>query len=86
MSNKLNGSFSGLWTCEICGHTGAECTCEHFARWGGGVGPDKTLSGPEIMAEFWRGQMIWYRVGNWRDYRVWESIVNGKDYRDADIE
>jgi hypothetical protein len=82
MSDKLDGSFSGLWTCELCGHTGAECTCEHFARGTWARGPDKTLSEAEMASEYWRGQMIWFRSGNWRDYRIWESIVNGTDYRE----
>jgi hypothetical protein len=55
--NKLDGAFSGLWTCELCGKTGETCTCEHFARWGGGIGPDKTLSDTELAAEFWRQHM-----------------------------
>lgn len=57
MAEKLDGSFSGLWTCELCGHTGTDCTCEHFARnWT--RGKDKTLSDAEIMAVFWYQDLI----------------------------
>ena len=87
--DKLDGSFSGLWTCELCGKTGTECTCEHFARNGTARSRGyKTLTDAEIMAEYWRGELIKYRAGITRDSLVWESIVSGTDYRDghADIE
>jgi len=53
MTKELNGPFSGLWTCELCGKTGTDCTCEHFSRWGGAWGRDKTLTNSELMAEYW---------------------------------
>lgn len=62
MAKQLDGSFSGLWTCELCGKTGAECTCEHFARWGVGRGPDKTLTDAELMAEVWHQYIRGYRA------------------------
>lgn len=55
--DKLDGSFSGLWTCELCSKTGTDCTCEHFDR-GYAHGKDKTLSDAEIMAEFWHQDLI----------------------------
>ncbi len=75
--DKLDGSFSGLWSCELCGHTGAECRCEHFARWGGGVGPNKELTGPEIAAEMWRSAYHFYRTGSeeaFQQFRALQSI------------
>lgn len=57
MADKLDGSFSGLWTCDLCGKTGTECTCEHFAR-NDTRGRDKTLSDAEIMAIFWYQDLI----------------------------
>ena len=54
MSDRLDGSFSGLWTCELCGRTGVECTCEHFSRGGGAWGPDKEFSDAELAAEAYR--------------------------------
>lgn len=57
MADKLDGSFSGLWTCELCSKTGDECTCEHFDR-GYAHGPDKTLTDAEIMAIFWYQDLI----------------------------
>lgn len=32
MKNPLDGSFSGLWACEICGYGGFLCRCEHIIR------------------------------------------------------
>jgi hypothetical protein len=52
MSNKLDGSFSGLWTCELCGKTGVECTCEHFAR-NATQGRNKQFLDSELAAELW---------------------------------
>lgn len=64
MSNKLDGSFSGLWSCEVCGHTGDECHCEHFQRGGNVWGSHGTvLSGPELAAEYWRMVIGYYRTG-----------------------
>lgn len=64
MSNKLDGSFSGLWTCEVCGHTGDECRCEHFQRGGNVWGSHGTvLSGSELAAEYWRMVIGYYRTG-----------------------
>ena len=83
MTDKLTGSFSGLWSCEICGETGTGCTCEHFAR-NSTRGRDKTLSDAELAAEYYRGQIIKYRVGIVRDSLVWASIVDGTDYREAE--
>ena len=52
--DRLDGSFSGLWSCELCGGVGAECTCEHFSRGGGAWGPNKELSDAELAAEAFR--------------------------------
>jgi hypothetical protein len=52
MADKLDGSFSGLWTCELCGKTGTDCTCEHFDR-GFARGKDKTFTDAELAAETW---------------------------------
>jgi hypothetical protein len=57
MSNKLDGSFSGLWTCELCSKTGTDCTCEHFDR-GFAWGKDKTLTDAEMMAEVWYARCV----------------------------
>lgn len=59
--SQLDGSFSGLWTCELCGKTGTDCTCEHFDR-GYARGPDKTLSDAELMAEVWYQEVRGYRA------------------------
>ena len=56
--NKLDGSFSGLWTCELCSKTGDECTCEHFNRDSAAHGPDKTLTDAELMAEVWYARCV----------------------------
>lgn len=63
MADHLNGSFSGLWICDLCGQTGSACHCEHFNRGTGVHGPDKTLTGAEIAAEHWRSVLAWYRTG-----------------------
>jgi hypothetical protein len=63
VSAKLDGSYSGLWVCDLCGHTGDECHCEHFNRGTGAHGPDKTLTEPELAAEYWRLTIAWYRTG-----------------------
>lgn len=58
MINKLDGSFSGLWTCELCGKTGTDCTCEHYQRGGNVWGWHGTpLSDSEAASECWRQQM-----------------------------
>lgn len=59
MSDKLNGSFSGLWTCELCSKMGTECTCEHFDR-GWAWGKDKTLTEAEMAAEVWYARVIYH--------------------------
>ena len=59
---KLDGSFSGLWTCELCGKTGTACTCEHFSRWGSAWGPRKRLTDAEAMAEFWHQDLVVIRA------------------------
>jgi hypothetical protein len=61
--SQLDGSFSGLWSCEICGRTGSACTCEHFNRFTGAWGPDKTLTEAEMASEYWRMVISEYRTG-----------------------
>lgn len=60
--SQLNGSYSGLWSCDLCGHTGAACRCEHFNRGTGAWGPDKRLSDAEMAAEQWRMILSYYRT------------------------
>jgi hypothetical protein len=64
MAAKLDGSFSGLWTCELCGHTGDECHCEHYNRGGNVWGHHGTvISESELAAEYWRLIIAYYRTG-----------------------
>lgn len=60
--NQLDGSFSGLWSCELCGYSGFLCRCEHFNRGTGAWGRDKTLTGAEIAAEYWKSAYQYYRT------------------------
>lgn len=59
MMDKLDGSFSGLWTCELCSKTGTDCTCEHFDR-GFAWGKDKTFSDAEFAAEVWHADSLFH--------------------------
>lgn len=64
MSDKLDGSFSGLWSCELCGKTGDACTCEHYQRGGNVWGHHGTvISESELAAEYWRMVIGYYRTG-----------------------
>lgn len=95
MSDKLNGSFSGLWTCELCGKTGTACTCEHFNRGTGAWGRLKTLTEPETAAEYWKALYNYAEANGKKEterskdrMEIWKSFVHGKDPEadDADIE
>jgi len=79
MSKELNGSFSGLWTCELCGKTGTDCTCEHYDR-GYAWGHDKTLSDAELSAEAYR-QLVraCAKVGM-------ASMIDGEDVQAAPLD
>lgn len=59
MADRLDGSFSGLWSCEICGRTGTECTCEHFQRDGWVWGDRRELTDAEAAAEYWKAQFMY---------------------------
>lgn len=62
--NHLNGQFSGPWVCELCGHSGSECRCEHFQRGGNVWGHWGTVfSDSELAAEYWRLVIAYYRTG-----------------------
>lgn len=76
MSEKLNGSFSGLWTCDLCGKTGTDCTCEHFAR-NGTVGHDKTLTDAELAAE------LWYQISV---FQGWDGMASIFTENEAGLE
>lgn len=90
MSNKLDGSFSGLWSCEICGKTGAECTCEHFQRGGNVWGHHGTqFSDAELAAEYWRLVIGYYRTGLEEYKEQAETIkrfAENRSYDELDIE
>ncbi len=85
MTKQLDGSFSGLWTCELCGHTGAACTCEHFSRWGGAWGPRKHLTDAETAAEYWRSAYHYYRTGSSEAFEHYLMMAALGEYH-ADIE
>lgn len=68
MSDKLDGSFSGLWSCELCGKTGTACTCEHYQRDGNVWGKSKEFSNAEAAAEFWHQTFeVAIAARNWTD-------------------
>lgn len=85
MAKALDGSFSGLWTCELCGKTGTDCTCEHFARWGSAWGPHKHLTDAEIAAEYWRSAYHYYRSGSPQAFEEFLMLTALGEFN-ADIE
>lgn len=84
MAKELDGSFSGLWSCELCGKTGTACTCEHFSRWGGGWGSDKELWDAELAAEYWKALYMYAEANGKKEIErskarmeIWKSFVYG---------
>ncbi|UDL16672.1 hypothetical protein SEA_ATUIN_279 [Arthrobacter phage Atuin] len=83
MADKLDGSFSGLWTCELCGKTGTDCTCEHFSRDFPTWGKRKTFSDAELSAELWHAIVLFN--GSVRLHSVFDDEISKIIYkRDRD--
>lgn len=86
----LDGSYSGLWSCELCGYSGFMCRCEHFNRGGNVWGNHGTqFSGAELAAEYWRLVIGYYRTGleEYRDQaETVLRLIENPSYEDLDTD